>query len=34
MGVGNGIQGSLFPWILKFDIFYYVFSKNGRFLSL
>jgi len=34
MGVANGGQGSFDPWILKFEIFHYVFSKNGCFLSL
>ena len=30
MGVGRGART---PWILKFDILYYIFSKKGRFFG-
>jgi len=33
MSDGRGEQGGRSPWILKFDISYYILSKKGCFLS-
>jgi len=32
-GVGRGQMTMALTWILKFDVFYHIFNKKGRFVS-